>query len=112
MIFPSDVEMTLLKSSTERHARARDNISAVLLEVEKVNEYFQVAKNVESVIQGGLNEVDCFQRDLFLRALLRLHKAHVFFTLRKKEVKASTKALKSIELLRQVNFVQCELLIF
>ena len=91
-----DNKMTQIQNATERYVRAKDNISNVLIEIEKINEYFKVAKLVEPIIKGGLTTR---QHDAFFSAVTHLHTAQQFFISRKKDIKASVQALKTVDAL-------------
>ena len=91
-----DNKMTHIQNATERYVRAKDNISNVLIEIEKINEYFKVAKMVEPIIKGGLTTR---QHEAFFSAVTQLHTAQQFFISRKKDIKASVQALKTVDAL-------------
>ena len=63
-------EETLLPSLAKRH------VDATLVEVERVNEYFQISNEVETVITAGLRAQN---QDEFLQAMERLASAKYFF---------------------------------
>ena len=91
-----DNKMSQIQNATERYVRAKENISNVLIEIEKINEYFKVAKMVEPVIKTGLTTR---QREAFFTAVTHLHTAQQFFISRKKDIKASVQALKTVDAL-------------
>ena len=99
-----DTKMQQIKGATDRYLRAKDNISNVLAEIEKINEYFKVAKQVEPVVKAGLTGQP---HEAFFGAVTRLHEAQRYFASRKKEIKAAGPALKAIDALLKKAVASC-----
>ena len=99
-----DGKMLQIQGATERYIRAKDNISNVLAEIEKINEYFKVAKQVEPIVKAGWNSK---QQEVFFSAVTKLHTAQRFFVSRKKDIKASGQALKAVDALIKTAVSNC-----
>jgi hypothetical protein len=95
-----DSKVSAVQDATDSYLTAKYNISAVLSEVEKTNEFFRVVKQVEPVVKAGILSG---QRDQFLNAISRLAAAHTFFSERKKDIKAAPQMLKAVGNLLKVS---------
>ncbi|RYH20310.1 hypothetical protein EON65_23805 [archaeon] len=88
-----DQHMQPIQESTKQYTLAKDNITAILTEVNKTYEYFRVANDVKDVISQGITVAN--QKDYF-DSLVKLSRAKQFFESHR-EMKSSASVLSNID---------------
>lgn len=91
-----DAYISTMREETLLPSQAKRNVDVTLMEVDRVNEYFRISSEVESVISAGLRAQT---QDEFLQAMERLASAKQFF-----EANSSISNASLMKLSSQLNY--------